>query len=302
MSSEHLHAIPSTKNEKALLLAFCLTFIFLVIEFISGVMLNSLALIADAAHMLTDATALAIALAAVKIARYPADYRRTYGYYRFEILSATFNALLLFGVAIYILYETYQRFQRPVEVKSMGMMLVAIAGLIINLISMRLLSSGKDHSLNMKGAYLEVWSDMLGSLGVILGAVVIMYFGWIWVDPVVAVFIALWILPRTWILLKESLNILIEGAPEGVKYEDVIETIKSIPGVQSVHDLHIWVLTSGKNILTAHVVYNGNIEPHELIQEIISILASKFSVYHATIQVETSPCEYVKENPLCSMP
>lgn len=291
MSAEHSHGIPSTKNEKALLYAFLLTFSFLIVEFVAGLMLNSLALIADAAHMLTDAAALAIGFAAMRIARHPADYRRTYGYYRFEILSAAFNALLLFGVAIYILYETYQRFLTPqTTIHSTGMMVVAIVGLAINLISMKLLSSGKESSLNMKGAYLEVWSDMLGSIGVILGAIVIKYFGWIWIDTIIAIFIGMWIIPRTWILLKESLNILLEGAPSGIKYNDVIESIKSLPGVISVHDLHIWVLSSGKNILTTHVVYDKDAMPTVLIQTINDMLASRFSVFHSTIQAELSSC------------
>lgn len=294
MSTTHSHGIPSSKNEQALLFALSLTSLFLVIEFISGLLLNSLALIADAAHMLTDATALAIGLAAVRIARRPADYRRTYGYYRFEILSAAFNALLLFGVAIYILYETYQRLLSPEQVKSTGMIIVAMIGLVVNLISMRLLSQGKDQNLNMKGAYLEVWSDMIGSLGVILGAVIIKFFGWNWIDPIVAICISLWIIPRTWILLKESLNILLEGAPAGIEYDDVIQSIKNLPGVLSIHDLHIWVLTSGKNILTAHVVYDENIKPELLIQDINHMLASKFNVYHTTLQTETLLCDYAK--------
>lgn len=292
MDKTHFHNIPSTKNEKKLAFAFGFTFVFLLIEFVSGLMLNSLSLLADAAHMLTDATALAIALVALRIARYPADYRRTYGYYRFEILSAAFNALLLLGVSIYILFETYHRLLNPEEINSTGMMIVASIGLIINFISMSLLSSGKEHNLNLKGAYLEVWSDMLGSLGVIAGAIIIKYFGWTWIDPVVAILIALWIIPRTWILLKESLNILLEGVPEGIQVDDVIKAMRSLPGVVDVHDLHIWVLTSGKNILTAHIVYREQFEQHALINNINEMLASRFNVFHTTIQTELVPCQY----------
>lgn len=187
MSAGHSHAIPEDKKETTLWAALGLTTAFLVAEVIAGLLLNSLALLADAAHMFTDAAALGIALAAVRIARRPADARRTYGYHRFEILAAAFNALLLFGVAIYILFEAYQRFQNPAEVQSTGMLIVAGIGLAVNLLSMRLLSSGKDSSLNLKSAYLEVWSDMLGSLGVIVAALVIRYTGWVWVDTLVAV-------------------------------------------------------------------------------------------------------------------
>ena len=201
--------------------ALGLTFGFLLAEVIGGVVTGSLALISDAAHMFTDAAALAIALAAIRIARRPADVRRTYGYHRFEILAAAFNALLLFAVALYILFEAYQRFRNPPEIQSTGMLVIASLGLVVNLISIRLLSGGKDSSLNVKGAYLEVWSDLLGSLGVIAGALVIRFTGWAWVDTLIAVAIGFWVLPRTWVLLKDSLNILLEGVPEGIDVGEV---------------------------------------------------------------------------------
>jgi cobalt-zinc-cadmium efflux system protein len=290
--AHHHHSIPSTQNERALIFAFLFTFSFLIIEFITGLYLNSLALLADAAHMFTDAAALAVALAALRIARLPADYRRTFGYYRFEILAATFNAILLFLVAMYIVYEAYERFHSPTEVKSTGMMAVACIGLIINFISVKLLSAGKDSNLNLKGAYLEVWSDLLGSAGVLFGALLIYFTGWIWVDSFVALGIGLWVLPRTWLLLKESLNILLEGVPEGVSVDEVCKTIANLPGVISVHDLHIWALTSGKNNLTAHVVYNEQIDPDPLIQTIQETLEKNFHVYHTTIQAERTPCNH----------
>lgn len=268
MSTGHSHAIPENKKETTLWVALILTSTFLVAEAAAGLVLNSLALLADAAHMFTDAAALAIALAAVRIARRPADARRTYGYHRFEILAAAFNALLLFGVAIYILYEAYQRFRNPGEVQTTGMLVVATIGLVINLISMRLLSAGKDSSLNIKGAYLEVWSDMLGSLGVIVAAVLIRFTGWTWVDTLVAAGIGLWVLPRTWILLKESLNILLEGTPEGLSLGDVTTAMQGVSGVTNVHDLHVWVLTSGKNSLTAHVVHASDVAPAQIIENI----------------------------------
>lgn len=165
-------------------------------------------------------TALAIALAAIRVARRPADAQKTYGYHRFEILAAAFNALLLFGVALYILFEAYSRFKNPAEIQTGAMLGIAALGLVVNVISMRLLSGGKDSSLKVKGAYLEVWSDMLGSIGVIAGALLIRFTGWAWVDPLMAVAIGLWVLTRTWILLKESLNIL-EGVPQGVELPKV---------------------------------------------------------------------------------
>lgn len=294
MGSNHQHALPSNGNERALWAALGLTTIFLVAEFVAGVRYGSLALIADAAHMLTDAAALAIALAAVRVARRPADAKRTYGYHRFEILAAAFNALLLFGVAIYILYEAWRRFVAPAEVQSTAMLVVAVLGLVVNLVSMRLLSQGRDESLNVKGAYLEVWSDMLGSLGVIVAALIIRFTGWVWVDAVVAAGIGLWVLPRTWLLLKESLNILLEGTPEGIDLDAVSNAMIGVSGVESVHDLHVWALTSGKNSLTAHVVYSETVVPrHEaLVEQIKVVLAERFRIFHTTLQLERTACEH----------
>jgi len=198
MPSGHTHSLPETRNERSLLLALALTGSFLIAEVIGGIVTGSLALISDAAHMFTDVAALAIALAANRVGRRPPDSRRTFGYQRFEILAAAFNAVLLFLVAIYILYEAYQRLKSPSEIQSLRMLVIATIGLAINLISMRLLAAGRDTSLNVKGAYLEVWSDLLGSVGVIAGALVIAVTDWLWVDSVIAVAIGLWVLPRTW--------------------------------------------------------------------------------------------------------
>src|SRR5574344_2145191 len=215
----HSHAVVTEANAKKLTFALALTSIFLIIEVIAGFITQSLALLSDAAHMFTDAAALAIALAAIKIGQKPADNKRTFGYQRFEILAALFNAGMLFVVAIYILYEAYQRFSQPPEIQSVGMMLVATAGLIVNLISMRILVSSAENSLNMKGAYLEVLSDALGSVGVIFAAIVIYFTGWMWVDSIVAVLIGFWVLPRTWVLVKQSVHILLEGVPEEIDIE-----------------------------------------------------------------------------------
>lgn len=295
MSAENNHALPNTQNEKVLWTAFALTTTFLIVEAVAGLLLNSLALLSDAAHMFTDSAALGIALAAVRIAKKPADLYRTYGYHRFEILAATFNALLLFAVAIYILYEAWQRFQSPVAVQSVGMMVVASLGLVINFISIRLLSAGKDSSLNLKGAYLEVWSDLVGSIGVIVGGIVIYVTGWVLVDTIVAVGIGLWVLPRTWILLKESLNLLLEGVPLGIDIEEVEKEILSQKGVVSLHDLHVWAITSGKKSLTVHILMDGTIESTTLISAIQSSLSDKFGITHTTLQCESKLCDQAEE-------
>ena len=288
--SGHAHAIPGTTNERALGIALALTGTFLVAEVVAGIVFSSLALLSDAAHMFTDAAALAIALAAVRIGRRPADRKRTYGYHRFEILAAAFNALMLFAVAIYILYEAWQRFRSPAPVESMGMLAVATLGLVVNLISMRLLTAGKDSSLNVKGAYLEVWSDLLGSIGVIVAAIVIRFTGWVWVDTVVAVAIGLWVLPRTWILLRDSLNILLEGVPEGIDLDAVEATLRVVPGVTGLHDLHVWALTSGRTSLSAHLVRAGDADPDRILQSARGLLAQHFNLRHVTLQVETVDC------------
>ncbi|RIX44655.1 MAG: cation transporter [Rhodocyclales bacterium GT-UBC] len=296
MSKSHTHGIPSADNERALRFALALTGCFLIAEVIGGVLTGSLALISDAAHMLTDTAALAIALAAIRVARRPADRRRTYGYHRFEILAAAFNALLLFAVALYILVEAYQRLTSPPEIQSVGMLVIASIGLVVNLISIRLLREGQSDSLNVKGAYLEVWSDLLGSIGVIVGAVVIQLTGWSWVDPLVAVAIGLWVLPRTWILLKDSLNILLEGVPEGIDLGEVEQAMLAVPGVLGVHDLHLWALTTGKSSLTAHVVYDQIYSPEkDLMPALQTVLANRFKVVHTTLQCEIEPCEHQQE-------
>lgn len=285
---EHSHA---TGNERALKIALALTSTFLLVELVGGILTKSLALISDAAHMFTDTAALAIALAAIQIAKRPADKARTFGYYRFEILAAAFNALLLFGVALYILYEAYQRLKSPPEIESTGMLVIAAVGLVVNLISMRMLSGRKDQSLNVKGAYLEVWSDLLGSLGVIVGAVIIRVTGWAWVDSAVAVLIGLWVLPRTWILLKSSLNILLEGVPEDIQLASVEAAVLSVNGVKSIHDLHVWALTSGKISLTVHLVNDPQVDAErDILPSIRDRLAKEFGITHITIQSELSPC------------
>lgn len=285
---DHHHA---SANQRAMKIALVLTTTFMLVELVGGILTRSLALISDAAHMFTDCAALAIALAAMQIAKRPADKARTFGYYRFEILAAAFNALLLFAVALYILYEAYTRLRAPAEIESMGMLAIAVTGLVVNLVSMRLLGSGKDKSLNVKAAYLEVWSDLLGSIAVIVGAAIIAVTGWPWVDSVVAVLIGLWVLPRTWVLLKSSLNILLEGTPENIDIDAVQAMLLSVPGVLSIHDLHIWALTSGKVSLTVHIVNEPTVDAElQILPTVREGLARRFGITHVTIQCELTPC------------
>ena len=292
----HTHSHAAGANERSLLIALGMTTTFLLVELVAGVLTQSLALISDAAHMFTDTAALAIALVAVQMGKRAADAKRTFGYHRFEILAAAFNAMLLFGVAVYIGFEAYLRLKSPPQVESTGMLIVALVGMAVNLMSMRMLAGGKDANLNMKGAYLEAWSDMLGSLGVVLGALVIKLTGWSWVDSAVAVLIALWVLPRTWSLLRASVNILLEGVPEGINLAKVREALLTVPGVTGIHDLHVWALTSGKVSLTVHVVNEPSIDAEtRVLPEIRRRLADEFAITHITVQCELEPCHQTDE-------
>jgi cobalt-zinc-cadmium efflux system protein len=287
---DHSH-VHEGASARSLGIALALTTGFMVVEAVVAALTGSLALISDAAHMFTDSAALAIALAAIHIGKRAADERRTFGYYRFEILAAAFNAVLLFVAAAYILYEAYLRLRMPQEVQSTGMLATAIVGLVVNLIAMRVLAGGAEKSLNVKGAYLEVWSDLLGSLGVFTGAIVIRYTGWQWVDSVVAVLIGLWVMPRTWTLLKASVNILLEGVPDDVEIEEVTRVLLATPGISSIHDLHVWSLTSGKTSLTVHVVVEAGVDTATFVlPRIRTDLREQFAITHVTVQCELSPC------------
>ena len=260
-----------------------------MIEVIAGFITQSLALLSDAAHMFTDAAALAIALVAIKVGKLPADSKRTFGYQRFEILAALFNALMLFVVAIYILYEAYQRFSQPPDIQSGGMMIVATIGLVINLISMKILFSSSQESLNIKGAYLEVLSDALGSVGVIIGAAIIYFTGWMWVDTLIAIFIGFWVLPRTWILLKQSINILLEGVPDEIDIENLRNDLLKLKGVESIHQLKVWAITSKNVHLTVHL-FAPQADRNELYKDALEMLTHQHGITEMTLQIEDDEC------------
>jgi cobalt-zinc-cadmium efflux system protein len=291
-SHDHSHAVVTQENSQKLWFALGLTVSFLIIEVIAGFVTQSLALLSDAAHMFTDAAALAIALTAIKIGQKPADNKRTFGYQRFEILAALFNALMLFVVAIYILYEAYQRFSQPPEIQSLGMLVVACIGLVINLISMRILFSSSKESLNIKGAYLEVLSDALGSVGVIIGAVLIYFTQWMWIDTVIAVLIGFWVLPRTWVLLKQSIHILLEGVPEEIDIEGLRADLLALNGVEGIHQLKVWAITSKNIQLTAHLLA-PHADQRALYAEATEVLKHKHGISEMTLQLENQDCSAV---------
>ena len=290
MSHDHNHAPSQIRHERPLWWALGLTGTFLLVEVAGAFIARSLALLSDAAHMATDALGLMIALFAVRLARRPPDARRTYGYARLEALGALVNGALLFAVGAYILWEAVERFRSPHPVATGGMFVVAVIGLLINLIAMRLLQAGSGESLNVKGAYLEVWSDMLGSVAVIVGALLIRATGWNWIDPVLALLIGLWVLPRTWVLLREAVNVLLEGVPKGIVLAEVEAAMRAQPGVADVHDLHVWALASNRPALTAHVVAAADEDTDVLRRQLAVLLHERFSIGHATLQMEGDHC------------
>ena len=280
----------TAQNRRLLWITFALTFVYFVVEVIGGLVTNSLALLADAAHMLTDVGGLGLALFAAWISAKPASPSKTYGYYRVEILAALANAVVLFLMAFYITYEAYRRFQAPPEVNSLPMLAVAAVGLMVNLMGMRLLRASSKESLNMQGAFLEVVSDLLGSIGVIAAGAIMWASGWWYADPIFSVIIGLFILPRTWKLMVQAVNVLLEATPAHVNLAELEQAMLGVEGVASVHDLHIWTITSGIDALSAHVVLTENVQrqPAAVAEKMAAALKEKFKIDHSTIQVETS--------------
>ncbi|WP_346925130.1 cation diffusion facilitator family transporter [uncultured Arthrobacter sp.] len=295
MSAEegHVHASAMTagaRHRTPLLIAFGLTAGYMVVEFIVGFAVNSLALLSDAAHMGTDVLGLGMALAAITLASRKTTTQRTFGFYRLEVLAALANGILLFGVAGYVLFEAVQRFSSPPDVPGIPLLVVASIGLVINLISFRLLTAGSKESLNLKGAYLEVLGDLLGSVGVIVAAVVIFTTGWTYADPIIGVGIGLFILPRTWKLTRQALRILMESAPPGLNVDEVRARILALPGVDDVHDLHIWTITSGMESATGHVVTRQGTDSQAVLDAVAGLLAVEYNITHTTIQCESRLC------------
>lgn len=291
MGSSHTNITSgSGQNKKRLMWVVGLTSLYLVAEVIGGILTKSLALLADAGHMLTDVGGLVLALVAIKLAEKQANPKKTYGYYRTEILAALTNAVVLIGISLYILYEAFLRFQNPPEVSSTSMLIVASIGLGVNLIGMYILRKGSGDSLNMKGAYFEVLSDMLTSIGVIIAAIIMMTTGWYYADPLISAGIGLFILPRTWILLKDATNVLLEGTPADVNLEELRKTIATQNGVEAVHDLHVWSLTSGVNAMSAHIVLSSANKKsyNAMLNELNKVITANFKISHTTLQLESA--------------
>lgn len=282
-------ASATARHRRALWTTFALTFAYFLVEVVGGILTNSLALLADAAHMLTDVGGLGLALFAAWISRKPATPARTYGYYRVEILAALTNAIVLFLISFYILYEAYRRFREPPAVASGPMLAVATVGLAVNLFGIWNLRRGSKESLNVQGAFLEVVSDALGSLGVLAAGVIMLVTGWYYADPIFSVLIGVFILPRTWRLLAQAVNVLLEATPAHINLAAVERAILGVEGVAAVHDLHVWTITSGLEALSAHVVLAegslADVGP-KVVEAIAARLEREFGIRHTTIQVE----------------
>lgn len=288
------------RHQRRLAISFVLIGVFFVVEAVGGIVTNSLALLSDAGHMLTDVIGLGMALAAIQLANRHAarkgSTQHTFGLYRLEILAAFVNALLLFGVAIYVLVEAVRRITGDPEVLGVPMLVVATLGLIVNLVAFVLLREGAKESINVEGAYLEVLADTLGSVGVIIAAVLLEVFGWAWVDPVVGAAIGLWILPRTYRLGSRAVRILLQAAPPGVDLDAVHAELASIDGVVDVHDLHLWTLTSEMENASVHLMVDVDADSHAVLDQARDLLQHRYGVAHATLQVEPADhqgCEEV---------
>ncbi len=289
MGHNHAHT-PAGRNKRRLAIVLGLTSLYLVAEVIGGWLTHSLALLADAGHMLTDVAGLGLALLAIRFAESPATPERTYGYYRVEILAALTNAIVLIGISLYILYEAYERFRNPPQVQSTGMLLIAAVGLVINIIGIFILRAGSEESLNMKGAYFEVLSDLLTSVGVIIASIIMLTTGWYYADPIISAGIGLFILPRTWMLMRDAVGVLLEGTPSDVNVAAVRKSIESLPGVAGVHDLHVWSLTSGVNAMSVHTVLSDGASHDAVLVAVQKCVKADFKLAHTTVQVESKGC------------
>ena len=266
--------------------ALGLTVAFLILEVIGAIWTGSLALLADAGHMLTDVAGISLSLLAIWFASKPPTPMNTYGYVRLEILAALANGALLFSMAAFILYEAYRRIWSPPEILAGPMLTIAIIGLGVNLASMWLLHKGADESLNLRGAYFEVLGDAIASLGVIAAALIIQWTGWTLADPLISGAIGLFILPRTWALLKDAVGVLIEGTPADVNIAALRESLSQIEGVAGVHDLHVWSLTSGVNAMSVHAVLAEESEHEEVLARVHERCTKNFKISHVTVQTE----------------
>jgi cobalt-zinc-cadmium efflux system protein len=291
----------SVEGRKDLLIALSITLLMMIAEAIGGLLSNSLALLSDAGHMLTDNLALLLSFFALKFATMPATEKRTFGFYRLEILAALINGIILALISLYIIYHAYLRITNPQRVEGTLMLIVASIGLIANVIGAVILMKHSHANLNIRGAYLHILGDALSSVGVVIGGIVILYTGWYLIDPILSILISLVIIYGSWVLVKESVSILLESVPAHINIETVAAEICKIRGVREAYHIHVWTITSGVYALSAHILIDDQLVSlsRDLIDNVRDLLADKFKILHSTLQLE---CERCDMNPICSLP
>lgn len=297
----HGHNHQHTNNKKALFWSFLLIASFMIVEVIGGIMTNSLALLSDAGHMLSDAASLGLSLFALKLGERKATQSKTFGYKRFEIIAAALNGLTLIVISIYIFFEAYHRLLNPPEIQSMGMLAISVIGLLVNILAAWILMRGdKDENLNVRSAFLHVLGDMLGSVGAIAAALLIYFFGWGFADPIASIAVAILIIISGWRVSKDALHVLMEGTPPQIKLDEVRESLLKISNVIDVHDIHVWSITSGVFMLSSHITVDVNGMHDEVLHHAQTILHDDFGIDHSTIQVEGEengcPCQHAPCN------
>jgi cobalt-zinc-cadmium efflux system protein len=291
----HVHGSAAGEHRQRLVAVFLLTLAIFAVELVGGLLSNSLALLADAGHMFTDVAGIGLALLAIWIGARPANQERTFGYQRLEILAAIVNALLLFGVGAFILFEGIRRLAQPPDIASGLMIAVALVGLAGNGVSLWLLRTAQESSLNARGAFLEVLSDFAGSAAVIIAGLVIVVTGFEAADAIASIVIGVLIFPRTWRLLRDAIDVLLEATPKGLDMALVRSHILEAPGVTECHDLHVWTITSGMNVVSAHVIVEPEAEPAEVLDHLCECLAGFFDIEHSTFQIETADRRRLEE-------
>ncbi|MBT2289969.1 cation transporter [Paenibacillus albidus] len=289
----HSHA---PNNKKGLIIALLITGGIMFLEFFGGLITNSLALLSDSGHMLSDTASLALSLVAMIFAVKPPSFKNSYGFYRFEIMAALFNGVTLFVIAGFIIWEAYQRFFEPQAVASGPMMLIAAVGLLANLISAWALMRKSDvhGNINVRSAYLHILGDALGSVGAILAGLIMNLFSWYVADPIISVLVALLILKGAWGVIRHAFHILMEGTPSQINAGEVTQSLLEIEGVLNVHDLHIWTITSGLDSLSCHVLIEDDKDSQALLQQAISLIETRFGITHCTVQIENSQLKHGK--------
>jgi cobalt-zinc-cadmium efflux system protein len=283
----HNHAHDHSHNPQRLLfIVLALNVVYMFAEAFGGWWANSLALLSDAGHMFADVAALSLSLLAARFASRPATPNKTYGYYRMEILAALANGVTLIGVSLLICYEAYHRLQQAELIQAKIMIPISVGGLIINLISAKVLHGAHEHDLNLRGAFLHVIGDLLGSIAAIIAGLLILWQGWLWADPVFSVLICILIVFSSWRLVTEAVNVLLEGTPSHINIATVEAAMRTVEGVRDIHDLHIWTITSNRHSITAHVIIAEGSNSYQILRELRELLSEKFKLTHSTLQME----------------